>query len=172
MGFFDNTDDIQDGKFDSGGGGFEPIPNNTNLLVVADAAEWKSYEGVRSISITWVVLAPAAYKNRKVFQSIKVFDADSAKQKRARTMLKAVDMNCGGQLALLQSEPADVDLMKAIMGKQIVIKVQKWEIKDEQGNIEKDGNWVSAVSPKAPVDEVPAAPQQAVVQEQKPAVPF
>lgn len=152
MGFFDGIDEVKNGSFDTGGGNFEPIPDNTNLLVMADEAGWAEYEGDKYISVTWVVLAPSAYKNRKVFQKIRVYEKDAAKAKKARTMLAAIDVNCGGTLMALGTTPTDMDLMKGIMGKQIVIKVQTWEMND------KKGNWVCAVSPKAKVPEVEAAP--------------
>jgi len=152
MGIFDNAEEIKDGKFETGGGNFEPIPSNTSLLVLADSIEWTEYEGESMVSITWVVLAPSAYKNRKVFQKIKLFDKDKKKAAKAATMLKAIDMNCGGKIATVEGEVTDAHLMKAIMGKQQVIKVQVWNMIIE--GEKKSGNWVCAVAPKSPVPEV------------------
>jgi len=157
-GFFDDVEELDDeGGFQSGGG-FEPIPSGTNLLVIAEEAMWDEWEGERFVKVTWTVLAPSAFKNRKVFQKIKVFDKDSKKAKKARTMLMAIDGFCGGMLKKYGKEPQDQHLMKALLGKQIVIKVDVWQIKNKETDaVEKEGNWVCAVSAKKKVEEVKAS---------------
>jgi len=149
-GFFDDVDELDDEGGFSSGGSFAPIPKDTSLLVIAEECQWDEYEGERFIKVTWTVLAPSAFKNRKVFQKIKVFEKDSKKSKKARTMLMAIDGFCGGLLKKFGEEPKDQHLMKAILGKQLVIKVDVWEYKG------KEGNWVCAVSAKKQVEEVKA----------------
>jgi len=145
MGFFDAAEKT-DGTVAIGGG--EPIPDGTQLLAVIDSAAWDEYEGVRTIKITWTALKPSRYANRKVFQKVKVEDADPAKRKRQMTMLAAIATNAGGGLLQVDGEPNDAELARHLAGKQMLIKVGIWEMGD------KSGNWVSAVAPKAAVEEV------------------
>ena len=55
--------------------------------------------------------------------------------------IDAIDANCGGKLSRLSDAPEDQDLMTALVGKPIAIKVQVWDING------KTGNWISAVAP-------------------------
>src|SRR5690606_31851239 len=147
-------------EFDSGGG-FEVIPEGTKLLALIDEAGWKSgFEGEPDlIQIRWTVLAPEGFKNRKVFQKIKVKQNEIRKltgeseedfkkrlesaiktADRAKRMLAAIDANAGGKLAHIDREPEDNELMGALMNKSMIIRLGVWE------NNGKKGNWVSAVS--------------------------
>jgi hypothetical protein len=140
---FSNLDlsEIKNGEFDSNPA-IEPIPSNTTLKVTIETAEWADYEGDEYISITWAVLGPDEYKNRKVFQKLRVKDSDGKKQKKALLMLAAIDANAGGALA--KSKKAvfdDMDLATALTNKIMLIKVDIWETDDG-----KTGNWVRAVS--------------------------
>lgn len=130
-------------EFDSGGG-FEVIPEGTKLLALIDEAGWKSgFDGEPDlIQIRWTVLAPEGFKNRKVFQKIKVNDPDPSKADKAKRMLAAIDANAGGKLAQINHEPEDNELMGALMNKSMIIRLGVWEFND------KKGNWVSAVSPR------------------------
>lgn len=140
--------------FDSGGGNLEPIPNNTGCLAAIEEAKWDSYEGDEYISLKWRVAQPQAYANRVIFQKIRVFDSDSNKADKAKRMLAAIDTNAGGKLMKVQGKPSDTDLMSALMGKMMGIKVMVWEMND------KSGNWISAVAPsKKPAQQ--AAPTKA-----------
>ena len=69
MSFWDINEEVSD-KFEiSGGDGFSVIPANTQCLAVIDECKWdQDREGNRYISLRWSVLAPAEYKNRKLFQ--------------------------------------------------------------------------------------------------------
>lgn len=129
-------------EFDSGGG-FEVIPEGTKLLALIDEAGWKAgfdESEPDHIQIRWTVLAPEGFKNRKVFQKIKVNDPDPSKADKAKRMLAAIDANAGGKLAAIDREPEDNELMGALMNKSMIIRLGVWEFND------KKGNWVSAVS--------------------------
>lgn len=137
------------GEFESGGGNIEPIPGNTSVLAACDEAKWDNYEGDHYISLRWVVLQPADYKGRKVFQKLRVKDADSKKSDKAKRMLAAIDTNAGGHLLASGAEPTDEAMTKHLTNKPMALKIQVWEIEANDGSGMKRGNWVSAVSPKA-----------------------
>lgn len=138
--------------FDAGGGNFEPIPDNTDVLAAIEEVSWESHEnvsdGMRFIDITWTVLSPSDYANRKVFQKVRVNDPDIKKADKARRMFAAIDANAGGHLAAAGTEPSNTDLLMKLANKPMVLKLKIWEIDDKQGN------WVCAVSPKKTVAPV------------------
>ena len=141
--------------FESGGGEITPIPNNTALIGAIEEAKWSEYQGESYINLKWRVMRPAEYANRVLFQKLKVFDAK--KGDKAKQMLAAIDANAGGKLSKLHDTPEDMDLMTALVGKAMAIKVQIWDIDG------KTGNWISAVAPaKAQAPQAQnTAPQQA-----------
>lgn len=150
-------------SFESGGGDFEPIPANTGVKAAIKQAGWAEYQGDRYINIQWQVLAPEVYKNRVVFQKIRVLDDDTAKADRAKRMLAAIDANAGGKLVQLDRAPDDSDLALALTGKMMAIKLQVWEMQGSDGQ-DRKGNWVSAVAPingQQQAASVHAAPQAA-----------
>ena len=142
---FWTTSDNQEIKatttFESGGGN-TVIPDNTTCLAMIDEAQLTSYEENTYINIRWQVLEPAAYKGRKVFQKVKVFDADPKVSDKAKKMLAAIDANAGGKLAASNEAPSDLTMAKALLSKPMLIKVMVWEMND------RTGNWVSMVSPR------------------------
>jgi len=148
---FWNTSDNQSaaqtgGDFDMGGGSMEPIPANTRLKAMIDDAKWDQMGDDPSfISLRWTVLEPESYKNRKVFQKVRVQDAKPEKADKAKRMLAAIDANAGGQLAAKSEAPTDVDLASALMNKPMLIEVQVWELTGDDGQT-RSGNWVSRVS--------------------------
>lgn len=145
MSFFtlSNNEKVDGSKtFESGGGNFEPLPEGTTVLAAPVEAGWKVYEGLHYINIQWQVLAPAAYKNRRIFQKIKTQDFDAKVKDKALRMLAAIDANAGGALLKAGTEPTDQSLAKALVGKQMQLRLGLWEIDG------KSGNWVQAVSPK------------------------
>ena len=146
MSFWNDEQRNTGGAFESGGGDFEPIPANTGCIAAIKQAGWAEYQGDRYINIQWQVLEPEQYKNRVVFQKIRVLDEDSAKADRAKRMLAAIDTNAGGKLLQLSHEPTDHDLAFALTGKIQAIKLQVWELTGDDGQ-ERRGNWVSAVAP-------------------------
>lgn len=137
-------------EFESGGGDLTPIPNNTQCIGAIEEAKWDEYEGDRFISLKWRVAKPEAYQNRVIFQKVKVFgtsqDKDpKATSDKAKRMLAAIDTNAGGKLMKLGKEPSDTDLMSALMGKMMAIKVMVWKMTKDGDD--KSGNWISAVAP-------------------------
>lgn len=145
----------QQETFDMGGGDIEPIPAGTQLKAFAEEAKWEEHNGERKIKIKWDVIE-GEYKGRKVFQNIKVCDADSKKRDKAIKMLSAVDTNSGGGLMKIGAEPSDMDLQVNLCNKPMALLVQIWKIEDEVTGEIKTGNWVGAVSPlhrKQPVQQ-------------------
>jgi hypothetical protein len=114
-----------------------------------------NYEGNEYINLAWTVNKPDAYKNRKVFQKVRIFDAETKKRDKALNMLAAIDKNAGGKLSKSDSAPTNETLLH-LMQKPMLIKVMVWEIND------KTGNWVAAVSPRSveePVQALKATPE-------------
>lgn len=154
------------GSFESGGGDMEPIPSNTQVKAAIDEAKWDDYEGDEYISLRWTVLTPAEFKNRKIFQKVRVLDPDTKKADKAKKMLAAVAANAGGGLLKVSGKPTDQDLQKNLLNKPMALKLQVWKIDKDRdgtplsGDDIKKGNWVSQVAPlkkaAAPVEE-PAA---------------
>jgi hypothetical protein len=160
-------DDIHNtsGDFDAGGGNFGPIPDGTLLLaIIEDAKLDRDRNSNEYVSIRWSALAPVEFKNRKVFQKIWCID-DKPNQKdpekakdKAKRMLFAIDKNAGGSLVASNKAPNDSNLAKALVNKQMNIKVNIWEMKGDDGKM-MSGNWISSVSPKGGAAKK-AAPQQ------------
>lgn len=146
MSSFWNIDKPKDGNFETGGGDMTPIPKNTSVLAAPDEAKWDEFDGDRYISLRWAIMAPAEYKNRKLFQKIRVEDADEKKQEKAKRMLAAIDANAGGKLMAAGEEPTDKSLTVALCNKPMVLKLQVWEM--EINGEDRSGNWISAVSPR------------------------
>jgi len=163
MGFFtlsDNSNAAETGgQFETGGGDIEPIPSGTTVLAAPDEAKIDDYNGEQFISIRWVVLQPAEYANRKIFQKVRVYDSDSKKSDKAKRMLAAIDTNAGGQLLASGEAPDDHNLTVALVNKPMMLKLQVWEIEKEDGSGKMRGNWVSAVAPRN--GQGPAATQAA-----------
>ena len=154
MSFFDNTEPTT-GSMEMGGGDFEPIPKGTEVLAFVEDGKIDVYEGIEKVKLTWVVLQPVEYKDRKVFQNIKVFDEDPAVAAKARKMLAAIDFNAGGKLLATGQAPDDMNVMAALSMKQMVLKLAVWDMND------KKGNWVTSVGAKG--SSVPKAAPAPVV---------
>ena len=145
MSFWTTEALASNGTVETGGGSIEPIPAKTQVKAAIDEAKWDSYDGEEYISLRWTVLAPADYKNRKIFQKIKV--NDPAKSEKAKKMLGAIAVNAGGGLLKTAGEPSDSDLQKHLLNKPMALLLQVWKIKPEDGSDEMTGNWISSVSP-------------------------
>lgn len=137
--------------FESGGGDIKPIPDNTALVGAIEEAKWSEYDGESYINLKWRVMRPAEFANRVIFQKVKVFNAKQGDN--AKRMLAAIDANAGGKLAKLNDAPDDMDLMTALVGKAMAIKVKIWDMNG------KTGNWISAVAPTK--QQAPQAQTQA-----------
>jgi len=146
--FWDNIESNE--TADMGGGNFTPMPEGTQVLASIAEVEWTNYEGDTYISAQWDVLKPDEFNNRKVFQKIKVLDQDPKKAEKAKKMLAAIDKNAsGGKLMALGKKPTDMDLIRNLVGKPMVLKLGVWEMND------KSGNWVQCIAPKTP-EPIPA----------------
>lgn len=124
------------------GAGFELFEDGQRLLAMIDEAGWKAgYEDAPDvIALRWTVLSPEEFKNRKVFQKIKVNDEKPTTADNAKRMLMAIDQNAGGKLSKLDKEPEDNELLSALLNKTMVIRMGVWDMNGKQGN------WVNAVS--------------------------
>ena len=141
-----------------------PIPDGSTVIAAPDAAVWQhavhdDKSSPRHVLITWSVLAPDAYKNRKIFHRLWVDDLDPAvndrdkaikKRDKARKMLATIDYNAGGKLARSNTAPDDADLSIALCDKPMAITLRVWEQTERNDpNRKISGNWVCAVSPKS-----------------------
>jgi len=158
--FFQTSDGekIKADKEYDGGGGFETIPKGTVVLAAPYEAKRQFKDDFEtkqplpeSIGINWTVLAPPEYKNRKLFQDLKINSKDTKQEDKAKRMLAAIDANAGGKLAEAGEYPTDSALATALVNKPMMLKLGVWESKDKSMS----GNWVMAVSPRnAAVAEV------------------
>ncbi len=149
----ENTEAENLGQFEMGGGEIAPIPNKTQALAFIDEVKWDEYEGDSYISARWNIIKPEEYKNRKIFQKIRVNDNDAKKSDKAKRMLMAIDHNAKGGLMASGKEPTTEMMQSKLTNKPMVIMLQIWAIEDKNTGEMKRGNWVSAVSPKG--DGVP-----------------
>lgn len=135
-----------------------PIPDGTQVLAYIEDAKVLppgDYSDVEVVQLTWAILQPDEYKNRKIFHKVKVYDENPVKAKKQRAMLAAIDANAGGKIAASGKAPDDLLLMSSLAQKQMILKVAVW---DMNGNT---GNWVQAVAPKgaATAQAAPVAQQ-------------
>ena len=157
----DGTDAAQQaqadgGKFEMLGGDLAPIPEDTNVLAIAEEATNKEYEGNHYINVKWRISKPAEYANRVIFQKLQIFDPSKAD--KAKRMLAAIASNAGGGLfAAMQqrneSAPSDMSLAQ-ICNRPMVLKLGVWELEDKS----KSGNWIKAVAPAKSGTAAPVAP--------------
>jgi hypothetical protein len=149
MSFWNTSDQDNAAKtgadYNMGGGDMEPIPANTRLKAMIEEAHWDERNGEQYINLRWTVLEPETYKNRKVFQKLRVMDQKPEKADKAKRMLAAIDANAGGQLAQQDQAPTDMNLANALINKPMLIEVQVWELVGDD-NQTRTGNWVSRVS--------------------------
>jgi hypothetical protein len=145
----DSNDNLTtgDGNFSTGGGDIEPIPSGTQVKAACEEAKWDSYEGDEYISLKWTVLAPAEYKNRKVFQKVRVMSSEAKKADKAKRMLAAIATNAGGGLLKVTGKPTDQDLQSNLAMKPMALTLEVWEIEKSDGTGTASGNWVQQVAP-------------------------
>jgi hypothetical protein len=157
------------GKFETGGGSIEPIPDKTDVVAVIDEARIeKNQQGLQYIALRWNIVSPADYKSRKVFQKLWVFDDDPQaknpvqKRDKAKKMLFAIDTNAGGRLKASDKAPSDEVLQSTLTNKPMNIKVMLMKRDDGTGM-----NWISSVAPRsggAATLTAAAAPKAAAVE--------
>jgi len=144
----ENTAEENLGQFEMGGGEIAPIPNKTQVLAFIDEIKWDEYQGDSYISARWNIIKPEEYKNRKIFQKIRVNDAKDEKAAKAKRMLMAIDYNAKGGLAASGKDPTTEMMQSKLTNKPMVIMLKVWAIEDKETGEMKRGNWISAVSPK------------------------
>jgi hypothetical protein len=156
----DNAAKTATKEFETGGGNLDPIPNNSDVLAIVDQAKWQHNDkddksSPAFIELRWSVMAPEAFKNRKVFHKLWVTDFDpnakdetkaKAKRDKARRMLAAIDANAGGNLTKSGDAPTDDSMTLHLCNKPMIIKCMVWNMVGSDG-AKMVGNWVSAVKP-------------------------
>ena len=150
--------------FSVGGGDFEPIPKDTQVIALVDKVEWKApsdYQPVEYINITWRIV-DGEYKNRVVFQKCQVLHFEPEKKQKAIKMLANIDhLTSGGEVMRSGSTTAE-SMQSAFKKKPVLLTLEVWEV---NGN---SGNWVRSVKPYNRADMVAQAAQAATQPQPKP----
>ncbi len=136
------------GKFEASAS-YELIPDGTTALAIITKPSIEQYNGDEYINVEWTIAKPEAYKNRKIFQKVRVWDSNPKKADKAKAMLANIDKNAGGKLAKLDKDPTNESL-SVLTGKTMLIKILIWSIDD------KTGNYIGAVSPRTTEEAAPA----------------
>lgn len=118
------------------GGNLKPIPDNTIAMSMIEEALWKEYEGQRYINLKWKII-DGEYKSRVSFQKLKVYDAKETTADNAKDALYRLFLLCNATPP--DSEPTDIELMKALCNKPLAPRYRVWEIDG------KSGNWIDAI---------------------------
>lgn len=163
------------GEFESAGGDLAPIPAGTQVLAAIDQAKWDTNQDRTEdfIALRWTIALPDEYKNRKIFQKVRVNNPDADKADTAIMMLAAIDANAGGKL-MASGEPPTDQAMSCLFNRPMVLKLGLW--KNTINGEEKSGNWVQKVAPRkaggaAPAPAAtPAAPARPAAPVARPAV--
>lgn len=160
MGFFTLSDGsrVGDEKEFSVGGFSDPIPEDTDVLAEIMSIAWADpgeFIKQPSIAVTWGVLQPKEYRDRKLYQKLQVESPDAKKRDKALRMLAAIDANHGGKLAKLDASPTDQQLASALASKIMALKVGVFV--DENKENDKGRNYIKAVSPRKGVVDEPAS---------------
>lgn len=144
------------------GGGFEVIPDGTRVLAAVEECKDDDWEGERFFSLKWRILE-GDYKNRIIFQKLKVFSQKEKQRDNAITMLAAIDANAGGKLMSSGKEPTDFAIASALANRPMILLLRVWESDDKQ----KSGNYVAGVFGRQQT-KAGSAPKQQKQQEPEP----
>jgi hypothetical protein len=134
------------------GGSSEPIPEGTKVRAIITEAKWDEYQGERFIKLRWDVVS-GEFAKRVIFHKVKVYEPDPKKADKHRLMLAAIDFNCGGKLSKIDGEPSEIDLIKCLSNKPMVIRLGVWTIDG------KSGNWLQAVESGKPAPAEKSEPK-------------
>ena len=158
---------LSDGKevesksdFELGNGGFEPIPDGTRVLASVEECKDDEWEGERFFSLKWRVL-DGEFKNRIIFQKLKVFSEKEKQRDNAITMLAAIDANAGGKLMSSGKEPTDFAIASALANRPMILLLRIWESEDKK----KNGNYVAGVFSRQKTKASSAPKQQKAAQQ-------
>ena len=153
------------GKFEASAS-YELIPDGTTALAIITKPSIEQYNGDEYINVEWTIAKPEAYKNRKIFQKVRVWDNNPKKADKAKAMLANIDKNAGSKLAKLDKDPTNESLA-VLTGKTMLIKILIWSIDD------KTGNYIGAVSPRTTEEAAPApTPKPVEIDDDNFDVPF
>jgi len=148
---------------------FELLPEGERVQANILKAEWKTVEDFKTkeddriISIL-IEVESGEYKGRNLFGSLKVYNPDSKRAERDKTMLAAIDKNAGGKLRALGREPDDDDLQKYLVNKSMVFVVGLMENGGKDG---KGMNYLQGVSSGKSKSSQPAQKREEVQQSSK-----
>lgn len=138
------------------GGGFEVIPDGSRVLAAVEECKDDQWEGERFFNLKWRILE-GEYKNRIIFQKLKVFSSKEKQRDNAITMLAAIDANAGGKLMASGKEPTDFAIASALANRPMILLLRVWESEDKQ----KTGNYVAGVFSRQQTKAAPAPKQSA-----------
>lgn len=138
------------------GGGFEVIPDGSRVLAAVEECKDDQWEGERFFNLKWRILE-GEYKNRIIFQKLKVFSSKEKQRDNAITMLAAIDANAGGKLMASGKEPTDFAIASALANRPMILLLRVWESEDKQ----KTGNYVAGVFGRQQTKAAPAHKQSA-----------
>lgn len=136
------------------GGGFEVIPDGSRVLAAVEECKDDQWEGERFFNLKWRILE-GEYKNRIIFQKLKVFSSKEKQRDNAITMLAAIDANAGGKLMASGKEPTDLAIASALANRPMILLLRVWESEDKQ----KTGNYVAGVFSRQQTKAAPAPKQ-------------
>jgi hypothetical protein len=136
------------------GGGFEVIPDGSRVLAAVEECKDDQWEGERFFNLKWRIL-DGEYKNRIIFQKLKVFSSKEKQRDNAITMLAAIDANAGGKLMASGKEPTDFAIASALANRPMILLLRVWESEDKQ----KTGNYVAGVFGRQQTKAAPAPKQ-------------
>lgn len=169
MSFWDiNPQEVTGEYVQDGGGSFDPIPNDTNVMGFIDQIGWATgrTDGSCPIEYRINVVKPEAYKNRKLFFKFWIKgdnpQKEGEKQKKegatAARKFYNIDAQFGGELLKLRREPTDEDMQRHMMNKMCVFKIGMYDMPKSDGSGERNkGNYLMGVCAKgADVPETPA----------------
>lgn len=142
------------------GGGFEVIPDGSRVLAAVEECKDDQWEGERFFNLKWRILE-GEYKNRIIFQKLKVFSSKEKQRDNAITMLAAIDANAGGKLMASGKEPTDFAIASALANRPMILLLRVWESEDKQ----KTGNYVAGVFSRQQTKAAPAPKQSATSNE-------
>lgn len=138
------------------GGGFEVIPDGSRVLAAVEECKDDQWEGERFFNLKWRILE-GEYKNRIIFQKLKVFSSKEKQRDNAITMLAAIDANAGGKLMASGKEPTDFAIASALANRPMILLLRVWESEDKQ----KTGNYVAGVFSRQQTKASPTPKQSA-----------
>ena len=162
MGYFDrvkNDEPQQDGGFDAGGGGFEVIPENTEVDAAITDGKWvKDKTDLTSrrevIRLRWDI-QNGPFEKRVVFQNLHLESEDVAKAEKAIRFFIAIDERGGGKMRRINVRPTDEHIKSCLLGIKASIRLGVWK---DDATKEPKGNWVQALLPKKAANPPPRYP--------------